>query len=191
MSIPSKSFFLTPRRWCRFHFSCYMTLYMFKLTLPSLYQMTHSNLYYQPASSIIYCSTSVHVTHKFICIDFIFSSRTLIASVVPDTHTGEPEIYKHSVDQSLIPWIWILWSLNSAILLSTSYGLWHIALRSNSRWDIKGLVTIPDQMQSHQRNTICLIGAIYYETMLIVINYALLITDYLYWLHPILFSIHA
>lgn len=46
-------------------------------------------------------------------------------------------------------------------------------------------------MQSHQRNTICLIGAIYYEAMLIVINYALLSTDYLYWLittHPILYS---
>lgn len=80
-----------------------MTLYMFKLTLPSLYQMMHSNLYYQPASSIIYFSTGVHVTHKFICIDSIFSSTTLIASLVPGAHTGEHVIYKHSVDQSLIP----------------------------------------------------------------------------------------
>lgn len=184
--------FSTPQRWCRFHFSCYMTLYMFKLTLPSLYQMTHSNLYYQPASSIIYCSTSVHVTHRFICIDFIFSSRTLITSLVPVAHTGETVIYKLSVDLSLIPWIWILWILNSAILLAISYGfLRQITLCSTSGWVMKGLVTVLDQTHSHQRNTICLIGAIYYEAMLIAINYALLITDYLYWLHPILFSIHA
>lgn len=45
---------------------------------------------------------------------------------------------------------------------------------------MKGLVTVLDQTQSHQRNTICLIGAIYYEAMLIAINYALLLTDYLY-----------
>lgn len=58
-----------------------MALYMFGLALQYLYQMMQSELYYRTASVIIYCSTNVCVTDIFMCIDFIFSSRTLRALV--------------------------------------------------------------------------------------------------------------